>query len=98
MDLQATDLHLAIAELNTAESFLEFFGVSYQPSYLMPRRIKFLRLVQQRLARIAEPFTWQDYQTSVFRAYCDLEMEIGIALSESHCASCQSGCLGEKKC
>ncbi len=95
---QATDLDLAIAELDTAESFLEFFNVHYDPDYLISRRIKFMRLFHRQLAKKSSPLGWDDYYQCVFRAYCELEQEIGIALSESHCASCQTGCNGERSC
>lgn len=100
MMAQANDLDLAIAELDTAESFLNFFNIKFDPEYLISRRIKFMRLFQRQLSKIEKPYSWDDYQKSVFRAYCELEQDIGIAFSESHCASCQSDCSskGEGSC
>ena len=92
---QATDFDLAIAELDTAESFLDFFDIQYDPNLLMSRRVKFLRLFQRQLAKLNRPTSWDTYHQAVFRAYCELELDVGIALSESHCASCQSDCASK---
>ncbi|MBD1390714.1 hypothetical protein IC617_14880 [Neiella sp. HB171785] len=91
---QATDMDLAIAELNSAESFLEFFNVSYQPAYLRPRRIRFMRLFRQELEKNHPPLDWNDYYQAVFRAYCLLERDVAIALSGGACGGC-AGCQSD---
>ncbi|MBW8192580.1 hypothetical protein K0504_16195 [Neiella marina] len=91
MQVQATDMDLAIAELNSAESFLDFFDVKYHPLYLKPRRIKFMRLFRQQLEKCAGPLDWNDYYHAVANAYKLLERDVVMALNGGACSSC-SGC------
>lgn len=97
---QATDFDLAIAELDSAESFLDFFNIQYDPDYLLTRRVQFLRLFQRQLSKQAEPKGWDAYHQAVSRAYCELERNISVAFADSHCSTCQSDCStkGEGKC
>lgn len=98
---QATDFDLAFAELSTAESFLDFFEIKYDPEFLLTRRIQFLRLLQRQMEKVQEK-DWNTCFQAVFKAYCELEGDIKVAFAESHCSTCKtaSDCSskGEGKC
>ncbi|RCU52521.1 MULTISPECIES: nitrogenase-stabilizing/protective protein NifW [Corallincola] len=90
--LPATDLDLALAELDSAEDFLTFFQVSYQPEVIQHRRIELLRQFYQQLANTQKQtpmLGWQHYKSALNRAYCLIQKGEQVGFAASKCGDCQ---------
>ncbi|GGB18264.1 MULTISPECIES: nitrogenase-stabilizing/protective protein NifW [Agarivorans] len=85
-----TDLLQDVAELSSAEGFLDYFGVPYQPSLVQVKRVLYLRLLSQVFEK--QPCeTFSEYKAAVAKAYCLLEKGVVLAHAAPQCQSC-SGC------
>ncbi|GDY26093.1 nitrogenase-stabilizing/protective protein NifW [Agarivorans sp. Toyoura001] len=83
-------LQQQIANLSSAESFLEFFKVSYQPNLLQVKRVVYLRLLGQVLSE-QQCSNFNEFKAAVAKAYCLLEKGVVLAHAAPACKTC-SGC------
>ncbi|MEE1673233.1 nitrogenase-stabilizing/protective protein NifW [Agarivorans aestuarii] len=81
---------LDISELASAEDFLNHFGVNYQASLVRVKRVLFMRLLNQVLAKQGSN-SFSDYQAAVSKAYCLLEKGVVLAHQVPNCEACE-GC------
>ncbi len=86
----ATDMDLVMAEMESAEEFLDFFSVDYDQETLENQRLPLLKAFNQNLASHENP-DWDDYRDALERAYCMVRRGERIAVAESRCGGC-SGC------
>ncbi|GAB1620515.1 hypothetical protein AAOGI_05650 [Agarivorans albus] len=86
---QVADL-AGINELASAEDFLNYFGVNYQAGLVRVKRVLFMRLLKQVLAKQASS-SYSEYQAAVSKAYCLLEKGVVLAHQVPSCEACE-GC------
>ncbi|WP_153110191.1 nitrogenase-stabilizing/protective protein NifW [Propionivibrio limicola] len=70
------DLESEMADLESAEDFLDYFGVAYDPSVVYVNRLHILQRFHDYLARLAETNggatpTYDGYRASLTKAYDD---------------------------
>jgi len=73
MSLDATDFEQEVAELESAEDFLDYFNIEYDPAVVQVNRLHILQRFHDYLARRAETqtLTYAEYRTSLGMAYED---------------------------
>lgn len=92
--MRSTTMNLAdeVEELESAESFFEFFKVDYDPELIRHSRIQLLKLFNKNLVTYQEPIEWKEYREALTKAYCLLKRGVIVPLAESSCTTCQSDC------
>lgn len=86
--MSAANLAEEVEMLQTAEDFLDFFAVSYEPRLVKVNRINLLRLFNLNLAKKPSEPTWDDYQKALLRAYCLLENGVKAEFAKGGCHGC----------
>jgi nitrogenase-stabilizing/protective protein len=80
-----TTLTEDLESLSSAEEFLEYFEVPYDPALVRVKRLHILQrfhdyLEDPSLERSGEAFDWSDYRALLMQAYADL---VGIEAREA---------------
>lgn len=84
------NIETMVASFSGAEDFLQGFKVEYKPALIQAKRVVYLRLLGQLLAK-QPASTYQDYKALVAKAYCLLEKGVVVAHSIPACSACE-GC------
>ncbi|MDF0535870.1 hypothetical protein KDN34_14200 [Shewanella yunxiaonensis] len=77
--------------LQTAEDFLDYFNVKYDPELVTTKRVQILRLYHAILERYDPPLTKEHHRKAVRIAYGSLAMGQELAFADMGCGDC-SGC------
>ncbi|WP_394153687.1 nitrogenase-stabilizing/protective protein NifW [Vibrio maritimus] len=86
--MEPEKLAVSLASLSSAEDFLDYFGVSYDPEIMAPKRITLLRNFHRALASMPEPRGYLAYKKALNLAYRDLLIGNNLPLASSNCAHC----------
>jgi hypothetical protein len=88
MEMQVESWLEDIEEFETAEDFLDYFGVGYDPVLVQTKRVQLLRLYQALMQKITPPLGVEDYRTSLDLAYRQLCHGRELGFAPSHCGDC----------
>ena len=89
--MEATETDVLPEHLQTAEDFLDFFKVQYDPEVVQTKRVQLLRLYHGVLERYDPPLTIEHYRKAVRIAYGSIKLGQELAFADMGCGSC-SGC------
>ncbi|MEF1291557.1 nitrogenase-stabilizing/protective protein NifW [Vibrio sp. M260118] len=78
----------SLESLTTAEEFLDYFNISFDPQLVTPKRIALLRLFRQELEQAPEPRGYKVYKRALLRAYRSLLFGNTPPLEGGVCGSC----------
>lgn len=84
------DLVQEIDGLETAEDFLNFFGVDFDAGLVQRKHIQLLRLFQQILSRQDGNHSYTSYKQALCIAYKQLELGRELAFASGGCEGCTS--------
>ena len=76
-------------DLDSIESFFQYFGIDYDPAVITHQRIHLLRLFNHNLQTFSAPLTDDHYRTALNKAYCLLKSDQKLAFNEPACGSCK---------
>ncbi|WP_413282665.1 nitrogenase-stabilizing/protective protein NifW [Vibrio sp. MA40-2] len=76
------------SSLESAEDFLDYFDIPYEPELVQRKRIQLLRLFQHVLNTYPTPWQNKDYTKALNIAYCQIQSGNELAFSTSGCESC----------
>jgi nitrogenase-stabilizing/protective protein len=88
--MQANQLINDMEYLETAEDFLNYFEVDYEPMLIQNKRVQLLRLYQQLLEKNAQNPTYATYRQALCTAYKQLSLGRELAFSGAGCQGCRS--------
>lgn len=86
------ELDELLEDLDSAESFLQAFNVEYEADVIKHNRVQLLRLFRQNLDWLDREPTWDDYQSSLSKAYCLLQRGEVVELNANPCGECKKDC------
>ncbi|WED24083.1 nitrogenase-stabilizing/protective protein NifW [Vibrio sp. JC009] len=83
-----TDFEMEIDSLSSAEDFLGYFQLDYDPQLIRTKRIQLMRMFHHVLNTFSEPLQHADYRKALKVAYRQLENGNELAFSASGCQGC----------
>lgn len=86
--MTASDMEAQVAHLQTAEEFLNFFHIEFDPQLVRVKRIQLLRLFNHILNSFSQPAQQKDYRKALKVAYRQLENGNELAFKPSDCQGC----------
>ncbi|WP_181388375.1 nitrogenase-stabilizing/protective protein NifW [Vibrio albus] len=86
--MTALNIEDQVADLQSAEEFLTFFEVNFDPELVKVKRIQLLRLFNHILSSFSQPIQHQDYRKALRVAYRQLENGNELAFKPSDCQGC----------
>lgn len=85
--VQSQSLSL-LESLSTAEEFLDYFNISFDPQLVTHKRIALLRLFREELEQAPEPRGYKVYKRALLKAYSSLLFGHLPSVEEGGCGSC----------
>ena len=82
------DFEAEIAGLESAEDFLEYFQVDFDPTLVQSKHIPLLRLFHHILETFPTPWQHKEYKKALKIAYKQLVSGNELAFSASRCSGC----------
>ncbi|SEF61930.1 nitrogenase-stabilizing/protective protein NifW [Vibrio hangzhouensis] len=86
--MEPEEFDASLASLSSAEDFLGYFKVNFDPEIVASKRIALLRNFHRALEGMPEPRGYLAYKKALNLAYRDLLLGSHLPLASSNCAHC----------